>query len=59
MDPALNTEVTFTETFTLPAGFSDGLPGLGVYADDSATVMIDSTTPFTRQTERRSEVSRS
>ena len=59
MGPALNTEVTFTETVGLPAGFRDALPDLGMYADDSATVTIDSTTLFNKQTERRSEVSRS
>jgi hypothetical protein len=49
--PALNTEVTFTESFILPAGFTDADLNLGVYADDSATVMIDGTTLFTKQTE--------
>ena len=58
-NPALNTEVTFTETFSVPAGFSDALPGRGVFANDSATVTIDGTTLFTKQTERYSEASRS
>ncbi|MGD0437804.1 MAG: PEP-CTERM sorting domain-containing protein [Bryobacteraceae bacterium] len=49
-DPALGTSVTYTESFTLPAGFTNVLLNLGVYADDSATVMIDGTTLFTEDT---------
>jgi hypothetical protein len=49
-DPALGTSVTFTESFTLPTGFNDVLLNLGVYADDSANVFIDSTQLFTEDT---------
>jgi len=49
-DPALGTSVTFTESFTLPTVFSGAFLNLGVFADDSATVMIDSTTLFTEVT---------
>jgi hypothetical protein len=37
-------------TFTLPTGFSDAVLNLGVFADDSATVLIDGTTLFTENT---------
>jgi hypothetical protein len=49
-DPALNTAVTFTQTFILPSGFSNAILNLGVFADDSATVMIDNTTLFSEDT---------
>jgi len=49
-DPALGTSVTFTESFTLPSGFTNVLLNLGVYADDSATVMLDGTTLFSEDT---------
>jgi hypothetical protein len=45
-DPALDTQVTFTVDLDLPTGFSDAVLMLGVYADDSATVKIDSTALF-------------
>jgi len=45
-DPSLGTNVTFTESFTLPTGFSNVLLNLGVYADDSANVYIDGTQLF-------------
>jgi hypothetical protein len=49
-DPSLGTIVTFTESFTLPTSFSDVVLNLGVYADDSANVFIDSTKLFTEDT---------
>jgi hypothetical protein len=49
-DPSLGTAVTFTESFTLPTGFTNVVLNLGVYADDSATVMIDGTTLFKEDT---------
>jgi hypothetical protein len=49
-DPSLGTSVTFTESFTLPTNFSSAILNLGVYADDSATVMIDGTTLFSEVT---------
>jgi len=48
--PLLGTSVTYTETFVLPAGFTDAVLNLGVFADDSATVKIDGTTLFTEDT---------
>lgn len=45
-DPSLGTAITFTESFTLPAGFSNVMLNLGVYADDSANVYIDGTQLF-------------
>jgi hypothetical protein len=49
-DPSLGTSVTFTESFTLPTGFTNAVLNLGVYADDSANVFIDSTQLFTEDT---------
>jgi hypothetical protein len=49
-DPSLGTAVTFTESFTLPTVFSDVVLNLGVYADDSANVFIDSTQLFSEDT---------
>jgi hypothetical protein len=49
-DPAIGTSVLYTVTFTLPTGFSDAVLNLGVFADDSATVLIDGTTLFTENT---------
>jgi hypothetical protein len=49
-DPSLGTNVTYTESFLLPTGFSNVILNLGVYADDSATVKIDNTTLFTEDT---------
>ncbi len=43
----LNTAVTFTQTFILPVGFTGATLNLGVYADDTATVVLDGTTLFT------------
>ena len=50
--PALDTEVTFTVDLDLPTGFSDAVLMLGVYADDSSTVMLDSTTLFSQSFDR-------
>lgn len=43
----LDTAVTFTDTFILPTGFTGATLNLGVYADDTASVVLDGTTLFT------------
>jgi hypothetical protein len=48
-EPALGTSVTFTQNITL-GSFTSAILDLGVYADDSATVVLDGTTLFTEDT---------
>lgn len=49
-DPALGTTVTFTVDLDITGPFNLATLDLGVFADDSTTVMLDGTTLFTEDT---------